>query len=339
VTDYDDDQNQTIYNIGIDVGFGDVKVVSTRTNGTGKSATRTIKFPTALAALKNNGLGALDNSIKTYNFKNKHYIVGEGALLCQRVIPTRDIAFLLNFIPLFIFKSIEDLANEFNEDFDDVRHAAKRLCLGLPLGFYSENRKAICEIVKRIAVSGESIEFETVKVHAQGQGILFDCLKPQLREKTFLIVDIGFNTIDILAVDKGRARRDWSTMIYGAGICQICEEVREGIKKISDGLEVSEQEVKESLVQGSVMYYGERIDITDMMNDALEDYADYLYGELYSRLAEFLKRSEKLIIAGGGAYHVGNLLSKKFPGSFVHIPPHAEFSNARGYLKFLQQMP
>ena len=88
------------------------------------------------------------------------------------------------------------------------------------------------------SVSGDVVRFDHIEVRAQSQGILFDyMLDDQGRpvdahiNRNVLVLDIGFNTVDVLGVIEGRPNREWSGMLENGGICRICEELKTYLQK------------------------------------------------------------------------------------------------------------
>jgi len=76
-------------------------------------------------------------------------------------------------------------------------------------------------------------------------------------------------------------------------------------------------------------------DLSGIIEDIVSEYVEWLLQEVQGRWDGFLKRADRLIIAGGGAYYVKEFLPERYRG-FVFIPESPEYSNARGFYKFLR---
>ncbi|MFH1674918.1 MAG: ParM/StbA family protein [Pseudomonadota bacterium] len=326
--------------IGLDIGFGDVKVIA-RLNDK-KDATDTdpelmFKYPTAIAYTRNGIIGDLARQ-EEYDFNSRAFVAGSAALQCHDLFSTRDIEFLMTYSPLLAYKAMADIARTASIPLADLLSANKRLCLGIPLAYYPR-REELKRRLSAYSVSGDAVRFDNIEVRAQSQGILFDyMLDEQGRpvderiNQNVLVLDIGFNTVDVLGVIDGRPNREWSGMLENGGICRICEELKTYLQK-ELSFSLSEQVVKEVLQKGRVSLYGADRDLSTPVRRANEAYSDWLGREVNSRWDDFLKRADKLIIAGGGAYYV-NELQDRYPREFVFIPDDPEYSNARGFLKF-----
>lgn len=316
--------------VGLDVGFGDVKVVA----GVDGKDKRT-KFPSAIAYARDGIIGDLGEDGRAYLYNGKKYVVGSSALETRDVFSTRDLNFLLLYSPLLAYVGLKELG------IGSAGGGEVSLCLGVPLAYFHTKRFELAESMKRCEVSGEALRFDSVEIRAQGQGILFDFMldgqgKPMIQrlDLNLLIVDIGFNTVDILAVVDGRPSRAWSDMIERGGVGRICEQLGYYLKA-EHGFDLAEQSIKEVLQSKRIKLYGAEKDLSSIVRVACEEYSDWLIREISSRWGGFLKRADGMIVAGGGAYYVGDEMKDRYPLGFVSIPEGPEYANARGFYKYL----
>jgi plasmid segregation protein ParM len=248
--------------------------------------------------------------------------------------------FLLAYSPLLAYKALREIADIDSREFPDLLRTKKQLCLGVPLGYYHK-RHNLQSRLTNYTISTDFIRFDSVEVRAQGQGILFDYVLDENGKpiedhinQNVLILDIGFNTVDVLGVVEGRPSREWSDMLENGGICRICGDLRSYLKR-EFNFNLSEQAVKEVLQNGQISVYGDSKDLSTAIRKIRETYSDWLVQEIKSRWEDFLIQADKLIIAGGGAYYVEEI-RKAYPERFIHIPEASEYSNARGFFKFLR---
>jgi plasmid segregation protein ParM len=323
--------------IGLDVGFGDVKIVASIVDQDGSDTTVSLKYPTAIAYAKDGIIGDLADQ-EEYEFNGRTFVVGSTALQYQDVFATRGIDFLLTYAPLLAYKAVAGILRDASLQLADLLSAEKRLCLGIPLAHYPR-RQELQEPLSRCHVSGDTVEFDHVEVRAQGQGILFDYVLddqgkpvPERVNQNVLVVDIGFNTVDVLGVIEGRPSRQWSGMLENAGICRICEDLKTYLQK-EFRFSLCDHVVKDVLEKGHISLYGVCHDLSTTIRKTTEAYSDWLSREINSRWDGFLKRADRLIIAGGGAYYVDDL-QRQYPEQFVVVPQDSEYSNAWGFLKF-----
>ena len=331
-----------IVNIGLDVGFGDVKVVANAINDEASevsAANITLKYPTAVAYAKTGIIGSLGSNEEEYDFNGRTYLVGKTALQCHDLFSTRDIEFLLRYSPLLAYKAIKNVATMGNIPLPDLLSAQKRICLGIPLAYYSK-RHELEDSLSNYTVCGDIMSFDAIDVRAQSQGILFDYMVDEHAQpvenridETALVVDIGFNTVDVLGVVAGRPSKEWSGMIEHGGICRMCDDLKNYLQT-EFSFNLPEQVVKDIICNGYVNLYGSRKDLSTPIRSYKEAYCDWLIQEINSRWDKFLKRADRLIIAGGGSYYTDSL-QERYPSDFVIIPDMPEFGNARGFFKYL----
>lgn len=326
---------------GIDVGFGDVKVAFSNSD----QQQKVLKFPTAVAT--SNSSIKLEGSERTYLYKGKNFILGREAVHHPNVLTTRNLDFLFGYSPLLIYRAMEMAAARYHMDVTKLMSAKKAICVGLPIKHYMEKREQMADLLETFEVSGLQFRFENnIRVIAQGQGVLMDFIRcAELkhrkwygRARTLTILDMGYNTIDVLCVDNGRPSGQFSGMLTGDGICRLVEWLRNDIQRHYDIGELSEQEIKKAIEDRYIISTGKRIDLTDLIDAKTAEYTEYLSSKLDGRFGDFMRRSERLIVAGGGAYYVKKAFRDKYVESpdFLYFAPNAEYANARGYLECLK---
>ena len=329
---------------GLDLGFGDVKISLNVDFGDGRARRKRLsKFPTAIAYVRDGIIGDLGKGENTYAFNGKNYVVGNAALHCRDVFSTRDMDFLMTYSPLLAFAAIENsLQSCLGLDAECFSPCRKRLCLGMPLAYFHSKRLDLISIMKKSRVSDQDLVFDEIDVRAQGQGILFDFMLDETGlpvvdrlNLNILVVDIGFNTVDILGVVNGRPSREWSGMLDRGGISRICEQVGQHLQREFD-FELREQAIKDVLQKKEIALYGATKDISWVIRKASEEYAHWLLQEIRSRWDGFLKKADRLILAGGGAYYVQDAFGSMYRQGFLHVPENPEFSNAIGFQKYLE---
>lgn len=335
-------KNDNTVCLGLDLGFGDVKLVFSFNSGNGSSRQKILKkFPTAIAYAKDGIIGDLGKSEKRYAFNGKDYFVGTSALQCRDVFSTRDIDFLMTYSPLLAWVAVEQSLQS-HPDTESISSAMKKICLGMPLAHFHSKRERLLDIMKKSRVSDSSLQFDAIDVRAQGQGILFDFMIDDSGvpisdrlSMNVLVVDIGFNTVDILGVVDGRPSREWSGMLERGGISRIGEQVGSFLQR-EFNFELPEQAIKDVLQKKEIALYGATKDISLAIRKASEEYAVWLLQEIRSRWEGFLKKADQLILAGGGAYYVVDSFCSVYPQEFLHVPEKPEYSNALGFHKYLE---
>ena len=197
--------------IGLDIGFGDVKAAYK--NG---SEDKTLKYPTAIQYASKMSKECL-NKFRTgeYEFDGRKYWVGEDAK--QGAFSTPRFDFLKEFAPLFAFIMIEQVEKA-------TGYRVERLGLGLPLTYYThKNVDEMKPKMEKIVVN-DVIREIPVSFFVQGYGVLVDYTShfpPSDRGsviKNLLVVDVGFNTVDIINVVNGKVARKGSDTLDREGV-------------------------------------------------------------------------------------------------------------------------
>lgn len=303
---------------GIDVGFGDVKVV-------GKGVQ--FKFPTAVC-YANNGVEEDDEFFKrqkVYEFEGQKYLLGEEALINS--FATRSLDFLIRYAPLFVFKA-----------FEIAKVDKGKVGVGLPLAFYKKDTKeTFLKRFNNAVINGSKLDVN-VKVYPQGVGCYFDYVVNEKGDvvddranQTGFVLDIGFNTVDIVYFDKGQPIRNHSGMFERFGISRVTTKLGDYIRS-ELGINLTEQETKDVFLKGYIKIYGDKRDLSEVIRRYTEEYAYELIGIIRSKWENLLKRSDVFVIAGGGAYYLKGRMPSEY-GKMVYFPDNPEFSNARGFYK------
>jgi actin-like ATPase involved in cell morphogenesis len=303
--------------IGIDVGYGDVKAVYAE-----DGELRYFKLPTAVAYAPMNSIDIADEAEERYSFQGREYIVGESARF--GAFSTRSFDFLKRYSPLFIHHTLKVLKIE-------PAHVAA----GLPLGLFNKKDEMIKELTT-VHVDGISMKAQ-LSMFPQAVGILLDYrmdekgkVKPGTA-KNGIILDIGFNTIDVLCFEKGTAIKSDAKTLDKFGISKIVLGLVEFINR-EHGIQLSDQEAKDVFLAGRMNVYGNKIDLTEPIRNITEMYFDEVMHNISSLWDKRLQRADIMLLAGGGAVTIAKYVPSEY-AKIVLVPERPEFANARGYLK------
>jgi plasmid segregation protein ParM len=331
-----------IINLGLDVGFGEVKVVGNLLNGKPKKLAKSFKFPTAIARLKRERIKGLENQKKSYLYKEQQFFIGDQV---KNNMTIRDIEALIEFSPLFIYKALQDFQDFFNIDTIDFLNAEKNLCVGLPLENFFNYKSCLASTVKDIEVDNTKISFNKINICPQGQGVLFDFFVDEngdfdkdWQNKNLVIIDIGFNTVDILIVENGLISSTESFMLDGFGVCRITEQLEIFLRDQYSAPHLYESELKEILYKKEYCLYNKPLPIQNELKKIIAENAQDLFLEIKNKLNSFIIKSDRLILAGGGAYYIQEYFAEQYPKEFLYYPEQPEFSNSRGYLKLMDSI-
>jgi len=314
--------------IGLDVGFGDVKVVFRKDN-----KLQGFKFPSAVVPVGAStcDFGGLvqDDSI---DYGGKSYLVGDRAT--DKTYSSLDIMFLEKFSPLFAYAAIKKVREETGEQVDGV-------VVGLPLAYFNdEKRIAIKKAVSTFIANGEVFSLDAF-VLPQGYGTLLDFMLENHGEVigdnmvNILVLDVGFNTIDVVFAEKGKAIKESSGMLERKGVSQVLFGLRNEIQN-RHNLELMPHDLKDVLLSGKLKIFGKEHCFATTISDLLESYSKEVFSAIDNMWHSPLKKADRLVLAGGGAYLLKDHLPEKYK-DIAHVIAEPEFSNARGFLKSVGQ--
>jgi len=289
--------------IALDTGSGDNKVMTV--NGT-------FKFPSAIERVRESSTGFGANDTDTIFYNGYHYRVGEKAL--NNPITTRGFGFLESYSPISLYEAIRRAGLDMSKP------------IGVKVGLSIKDWHKSDEYIKalsNIIVNGEKLNTEVVALFAQGQGSYIDAGSPK---GLVVVVDIGYNTLDFLIFEDGKALgSECFATTRGANV--IIRNIQSMLNK-EYHTEISEQKAKDAFNKGAFRDFGQTIDISDKIQLEKDKYVEELIEELRNRSGDVLRNADKVIFTGGGAYFIEG----------AELPPNAElgnapyeFSNARGY--------
>jgi len=272
-------------NIGIDIGYGDTKVATKE---------KTFKFPTAIEKVKEYFTDIEEEDKDVFTFNGKKHRVGKNAL--DNALNTRGFNFLEKYSPLLLFKAVSDAGFDLDKP-----------------------------ILVKTGLSLNKALDVTVKLMAQGEGILYDYKND--KNGIVCVVDIGYNTFDFLAFENGKPRPDLSFAVE-KGVNVIITNLQTKLQKNYD-YGISEQAIKEIFNNRYFMNFGKKIDLSDEIEDSKADYTATIMDELKTMKRDLLRKANKVIFGGGGAYFIDK--NMKLPENVVLSDKPYEFANARGY--------
>ena len=272
------------------------------------------KFITAVCPVEVDSLSIGDKSSVRYN--GKDYLVGEKALYKSNVLPTRSDDFLTTYAPLFIHKIVEE--NNLSPDL---------VTLSLSIGEFKKKYKTLESVCQSFTINDTVYNFRT-EVYPQGLGIWKYAGSPS----NAIILDIGFNTVDILSIIDGRPVPEFSAGYADMGVCEIASTVAEYISANIVGSYIPEISVIQVVAAGKFKYKRQEYDVSDLINSKKKTYTKRIF-DVLSKSPKFktvFDRIDTFIAAGGGAYFIDDDLKKQY--GFT-IPDKPEYANVLGFIK------
>lgn len=189
------------------------------------------------------------------------------------------------------------------------------------------------------------IEIENNKVLCEANAAFYDVLMDDAGEPTQIgldyelmeygaaVLDIGGRTTDCVVVNpNGGSLNAKRSGTLNLGILDFQEAIRTKLKSVHKFGHISEIGLSKALLTGKYGPTANQVDISDIIEAEKQT--------LFNGLETFIKSTigdtsdvPALILVGGGAYVLKDILSKKYNN--LIIPDEMEFSNARGFFKIL----
>ena len=287
--------------IGLDIGFGDVKMAYRNESGC-----VTLKYPTAIryasmvskvlldkvmgqdkGHIRKNGKGTCQDRISEYEYHGRTYVVGDAVK--KGYFPPKSIMFMRHHAPSFAFIAAQEVKKVTGRE-------VEKIGMGLPLTYCTDkNINEMRSRMEKITVNGMVLEVP-VSFYLQGYGALIDykaSLTPEeLGEaaRNLLVIDIGFNMLNFINIELGKVAINSTDTMYRSGVSLVTEDLTAALK--SKGYNLSPVEAADLLKTGKIKHYNHKIDCSELVRDAIERYVDWLLHEIESRYYERLKRAE-----------------------------------------------
>lgn len=315
--------------IGLDIGFGEVKAVYP--DG---GELRGLTFPTAVKHAAAGPAEFLEGmaQVEEFLYRGRKYVVGKEAV--DDAFASRTEGFLKTYGPLLAWVAAREAQRRTGE-------RVTRVGLGLPLAWMTAQLRAEMAAAFRGAeVNGVPL-LAAPLVFAQGYGAYADVSMDNDGHRTAdapddaLVVDVGFNTVDVLNVEGGRIARAGSDTLDKCGVSRMCEELQAAVKA-KKNIRLTPVEAAAVLRTGRYRVYGCEEDCSAEAGEIVDRYASWLCNELESRWEERIKRAAKLILVGGGAHYLRDRMPGRYRGMLV-IPGEPEYANARGFCKLARR--
>ncbi len=295
--------------VAVDVGFGFVKAMD--------SEGHSMKFISEFA-LYDRSVKAMQGIKDMVELDGSKYIVGNEIAkreLDGERINTMDR--LIYYSPLFV------------EAVSDKMPVNGCLAVGLPL---TEIKRA-GELKRRLKDFYPNTE---IVVCAQGLGVFFDT---QISD--VIVLDIGYNTLDIYVAADGKVIPDECISIEGKGMIYVVNNIWMHIIENHKMDDVTVGQVEEAIRGNNrIKKHGKPIDIQKDIDNRLESWQRMLLSTIKNgKWARRLDKVEKIVIAGGGAHYFALAdVGKDNLADRILKPDKPEFANVRGFLKKAQSI-
>lgn len=301
--------------LGIDIGYGDVKVSFKDRLG---NVTK-FKFSSIIAE-------APFDAIDMPMLEGRRYFMEEEALMrdSKDIIEIVDYQHLEKFSVMFLWKAIEKLKVSPDEiDF---------IVTGLSLAQY-DNGEKFKKRLSKFKINKETFDFKgKISLLAQGVGAKYAIDKTfNENSMAYLVIDIGFSTIDVVDVINGKVRPENVKGFSNEGIIKIARALQEHIVDNYNEV-VSLKEVKEMLVTKTFTVEGQDFDLSEYILKISKRYTEQTMKTLKIRYQREFKKYSKVYFVGGGAHFIDKSISQ-----IIEVVPEPEYYNSLGNLYFKEK--
>lgn len=287
--------------LGIDIGFGQVKVVVENL---------ALKFPSQIAQY----LEGEVSDVPVVEHGGVQYVVGDEATAFRHKLSLSTVEMLIRYSPVLLKRALLE-----------VGEGEYLVVSGLPPRFryMGEEFSAALQTVEGV---------QKVLVVPQGVGVLEDVKDYVRSHGGALILDIGFNTVDYLSVrvKGGEVVKERGGTIEGLGVKSAVEIFR-SLLPAEVGFLRNEPYVflVPYFAKGRLTLAGKEVFLQEEKARASKLWTEQVYLRLQEEIGELIKSKPVFVVAGGGAYFLDRSLFERE----VYIPVEPDFSNARGYYK------
>ena len=143
---------------------------------------------------------------------------------------------------------------------------------------------------------------------------------------TYLVIDLGFNTIDTVDVINKTVRPENVKGFKDEGVVKIARKLQDYLEK-KFGERFALKEVAEVLENKTIFFEGEEHDLSNIIDELKVEYTEQTFSVLKERFTREFKRYRKIYFVGGGAYYINPEISK-----VIEVVPNPEFYNSIGNL-------
>lgn len=319
--------------IGVDVGYGQTKIVSR--NG--------IRIFSSLVGPAKQLIYKLEKNKEdvgeTVIINEKKYFVGQRAELCDSTFSLLTRGWIKSDIYVALFASGLLRAKVYGE-------ASSKLCVvtGLPVDYMADKVKVEEQIM--IASAAAGVTLSALEIVPQPFGTFFDhCLDtdgdPKLTRKIrlFGVVDIGRHTTDFILIRDLKHNLERASGSITTGVASIVDGVRRDVIRELGRDNVMASEIEECICRtGTINIDGKNQNVSEIVNAHITNAAQSIAGVIQSRWAPE-GEPDLVLMSGGGSILLKSHMKDIAP--YWQLKEDAQIANARGYFKhglFLQKV-
>jgi hypothetical protein len=299
-------------NLGLDIGYGDVKWAYFEDNNKIKFG----KFSSVVAKAPNE---AEDMPI----FEKTRWYLGDIALMVgsSKIVDLEEYLNLQQVSPLLTYKTLKEL----NLSPEQIGK------MGIGLSFAQmERAQDFLNRNKKFTIDGQKYDFtDKLVLVPQGVGAKYalEHFYPEIKNSSYLIIDIGSNTIDVIEVIAGVVRPENVKGYAGKGVIHILRNLQSHIaQEFEESLSI--KEVKKVLDDKKFSIMGDDYDLSDVIKEFAKEYSDVTLKFLKNTYPHQFRKHPAIYIVGGGSHYIDMTNQQKN----IKTVENSEYLNAIGNL-------
>lgn len=325
------------YNLGIDLGYANIKIVWPFGKRT---------FPTVAGTPEQS---AFTLSGKAYVFQieyeDRTYNIGHSAVDHSRQATRREDRGWLDSetYMVFLHAALSEVQKE--GTYEAI------IVTGLPVSFYELDKDKIKQRfegihhIKRDKNNTFTVNVTKCIVIPQPMGTLANvALNDEGKVadgRIFVgrvgVIDIGGKTTNLLhALKMGDIERETQSLNVGAW--DAVRAMRPHIEKMCPDVGYLDHEISDAIVKNHIRYQGKDRDLSEIAKSVLDPIAERIVAKAKELWPGEGARLDTILLAGGGALLLADRIQEQIQHEDIRLVDDAVFSNANGYYKMARFM-
>ncbi|MGF7136343.1 plasmid segregation protein ParM [Paraburkholderia sp. EB58] len=208
------------------------------------------------------------------------------------------------------------------------------IIVGLPSSMYASHKAQLAKVLSALAPQA------TIKVMPQALGPYFALAFDEKGQETERIEASGMYG----AIEVGQYTTDYALVIEGDpiddayGSCSGMSKVAASLQRIlqQKDYSVTLAEATQALATKQIKNFGKVVDVWTEVTAAVEPLAEEIYMKSREVFGSYLRKLDKIVLAGGGAGLVAPRLSSEW--GTLELVPNERFAVAEGFLRYALAM-
>ena len=305
------------------------------------------KIISAIAKLPEKPIDFSDDDV--FQLGADFYCIGPNALSCPKdlILPMET----FDDLKAVYCAWISYVVNKYGDGFNSFDH----VIIGLSLAFTDRADELLEHIYETLNIDKENYFILTPQgssarlcYNLYGLNPLQPAKRGQLRMENYVLVDIGFLTIDIALVLGGSSSAAIKVGIDKAGVINCAYQLVDVIfKKYGFQIGLKQAQVLVDGSDGILVRRGRELDLSDEVLKIKKKYISNLLNFIEDKIGDAIDSVSGILVVGGGANLIKNLMNepdviedieKHFSRNFIKIAEMPEYYNVISYIKIGEKL-